>query len=246
MFPMGQAAAAAAASGSLDWQTVNLGDGSWTAATDPDSLVSAASTSSGLTTITYNVLSVGSNDYTFGSNVTNLEPWRRHKLLSIGGATLTGADSFLVALEIDNSSGYLNSGATQTFIGIATNPTSTTRATVEALGLVEQHIATNPPDYASATPGGIGTILGNAANTIGRVFFAVHGGVVTSVECVATGGGSTYGPQGPQGRDSGVSGLPGSDQISIVIAAGTRGSATIAANDQASGTFRYAVTKLGT
>lgn len=229
-------------SSTLDWQVVDLDDGTWTAPTDPDDIVDTAETADGLTTVTYNAISVGSTVYTWGASVTNLNTWRVSKPLTFGGVALTGADPFMLALEIDNSSGFSDDGASQLFLGVAKVPASTTRATAAMAGLVEQHLAAaGAPDYAAAEPGGIGTILGNAGNTVGRCFFSVYGGALTRIEVIATGGGSTY---GPQGRDSGLSYASG-DTFHLVVGAGTRGSGTITASDTATAKLRYAVAKLG-
>jgi len=227
----------------LPWHTVDLSSG-WSSPTDPDGIISSASTTSGsgLTTFEYNAISSGSTAYTMASNAADLKVWRVSRALQFGGANLTGSDSVLIALEIDCSSGFVDDGATQIGLMLSKDPTSTTRATAGMCGIVEQHTGgAGAPDFVTISPTGAGTVLGNANNQIARAFFAVHAGAVTPVESIVTGNGNVY---GPSGRDAGIT-FGSGDTLNLALVAGTRGSSTINAGDMAAAKMRWAVTRLG-
>lgn len=226
-------------SGELDWNTVDLGDGGWSAATDPDSIISSASTASDLSTLTYNAISVGSNDYDIAGNATNATFWRVSRELQVDGAALTGADSLLLALEIDCSTGFTNGGDTEIGIGISKVPASTTRATLVHAGVVERHISTDTdPNFSAMNHTGAATQIGNAGISVVRCFISIYAGRLSEIGAIA------------DTVDS-VSSRPASivyssgETLYLTVFAGTRSGGTVPAATTAVAKLRWAVAKLG-
>ena len=224
------------------WETVDLDDGSWSAATDPDGIISTAATASGITTFTYNAISSGSQDYAFNANTTNLKGWRVNKALTFNGSALVGGDIFAVLFEIDCTSGYSSDGATQIFLGLSTDPTSTVRQTADCFGMAEEHTAGDvAPNFLAVAITAGGTALTNSNNVLGRGIVMANTNRISDVTVTALGTSTTY---GTSARNPALE-IADDDDIYIVVGAGTRGSATISASDTAVAKLRYAVVKLG-
>lgn len=228
---------------SLPLTVLDVSDGSWTVS-DPDSIISGVDVTNDVTTVTYNQISAGSNDYSFAANVTNISAYRAYKTLTdSSGAAIVGGDSFLLMLEIDNSANYSSDGSTQTFVGIGADPSSSVRNTAQMCGLMEQHTPGDAaPNYAAGATRASSSELFNANNEIGRGWFLVHAGQVPTIMASATGSGA---PRGFTGRDpSPTLTFSASAPIYLVVGFGTRGAQNISAGDTSAQIIRYTVIKL--
>lgn len=209
---------------------------------DPDGIETAASTVSDVTTITMAEISSGSNDYSLVSGA-NFRQWRKYATLKDdNGTAIVGADTFIVILEIDNSSNFSGDGPTQLFFGICADPTSDTQTTVAVAGLIEEHLdGASSPRYAAAAYSGMGTIYQNSSNTHARCTVFVQDGQVGEPNAVIIGS-TTYGPSNrPASKKYGAS-----DPVYLMVSAGTRGSGTLNAGDEITAVLRYRVIKLNT
>jgi hypothetical protein len=235
----GRAAAAGGADlSALPLTAIDLGDGSWTT-TDPDSIVSSAVTSSGLTTFTYATIGSGSTDYAISAGA-NARFYRKHKvLLDSSGAAIVGGDSFLLIVEIDNTAGFSTDAATELFVGLGVDPAHTTATTAGLYGLTEQHYAAATPRYGSFVTNAA-NLLTNANNTASRCSIMVHANQVGHVENTATGGGAGRGTQARNPNRTYAT----DDQIYLVVGAGTLGAGTTTAGNTATAALRYRVIKL--
>jgi hypothetical protein len=220
---------------------IDLGDGSWTTTTDPDSIVSSAVTSSGLTTFTYATIGSGSTDYAISAGA-NARFYRKHKvLLDSSGAAIVGGDSFLLIVEIDNTASFSTDAATEIFIGLGVAPANTTATTAGLYGLVEQHYAAATPRYGSFVTNAA-NLLTNANNTASRCSIMVHANQVGHVENTAIGGGVGRGTQARNPNRT----YAADDPIYLVVGAGTLGASTVTAGNTATAALRYSVIKLTT
>lgn len=224
---------------SLSWNTVNLGDGSWSAATDPDGIIDTASTTSGLTTFTYNTVNPGSNDYDIGGNATNARFWRVSKELVVDGAALTGSDSFVFVAQIINTSGFLAEGDAEIGLCLAQTPASTARSTFLGAGITERHInAAADPDYASFNHTGAAQ-QGNAGIHTGTVFIGVDNGLLTEIGVTAFDGTTPY---GPASRPANITYT--TETFHVAVCAGSRAGGTLTTGNRSAAQLRWAVITL--
>lgn len=212
--------------------------------TDPDGIMSSATTASSVTTFEYNAISSGSTDYSFTSG-SNLRPYRKHwALTDDDGVAVVGGDRVVIALQIDNTSDFSGDGPTQMFLGIGATPASTTTSTAALCGLCEEHLAggTTPRYVAMAGTGG-GSTLQNANNKRAYCTLMLVGNKMTDSSVIAQGDGADQ-SYGPSERNYGTT-FADDAPLYLVAGSGTRASGVIAANDIAKAVLRYRVIRIG-
>jgi hypothetical protein len=142
-------------------------------------------------------------------------------------------------LEIDCSASFSSDAATEIFIGIAADPTSTTASTAIYYGLIEQHLAAGTPRFGPCTINAANQLT-NANNTVGRGLLNAHQNQLSYITGTATGGGAA---RGAEGRNSNRT-FADDVALYLMVAAGTRSTGTTSATDTAVAAIRYLIIKL--
>ena len=207
---------------------IDLTDGSWTLY-DPDSLIQSVSFAGGWHTVVWNALAVGSGDYNWsGGTATHRAP-RWYKAAEIDGNRLTSDDVTQAVFYIQTDNANRGNFDNAIAHGICVDPTSTVATAIAGCGL-----------YADAVVGDTNTALG-----VWTVNGSATTAVATSDRCITTyqyggqhsGSGAftlldASGMRIQNGSRNAVVALPATADLYWVIGLGTRGTQTIALNDE--------------
>ena len=125
----------------LGWETIDLGDGSWTQSDPSGALLNTASTVNEITKITFNAVGAGSldHDLTSGTNFTG--PRWYTNLRTSDGIKINSDNSYIIMFEIVVEP-PTTKDKVQISIGVAEDPTSTVRSTILFSGQVLEYVST--------------------------------------------------------------------------------------------------------
>jgi hypothetical protein len=215
----------------LGFTAIDLTDGF--TLTDPDSLVSATTNSSGTNKVVFNALGVGSTDYAWGAGTNQRAP-RWVKNLTAADATggevqVKSGDTFILQTVVEFATPD-NRYAAEIVVASSVDGTATAAASNDAMGGIIRYNASGNISY------GIFTFNGYAANASANN----DRGVCTVLHSGERGQGGAYINLDSSGdaitggsRNASMDYTDGTTDMKLMIGVGTNGAATIASGDDA-------------
>lgn len=227
----------------LDWITIDLGDGSWTQSDPTSFILSGASTTNEITTISLNEVTSSSEAYSF-QNGANFQGPRWYKNLeTTKNEIINSDDAFAVFFQIVVEAPDTKD-KNSIFLGFSEDPTSTVCANINFFGTILEYGSTtaNPAGgYAIVLSGGNASA---AATANANLKMAVNNIEATGNRLGATpvinldSSGAYLSERSVNINNS----LNSSTDLSIVVMAGTNGTVTMGDSD-IKAKLRYRVVK---
>lgn len=125
----------------LGWETVDLGDGSWTQSDPSGVLLSSVATTNEITKVDFNAVGVASADYDFTAGTNFTGPRWYSKLQTSDGVVVNSDDPYIIMFQLvaetPNTQDRVNIS-----IGVAEAPTSTVRGTILFTGECLEYTST--------------------------------------------------------------------------------------------------------
>jgi len=227
----------------LGWVTIDIGDGSWTQSDPSGVILSAASTTSDVTKISCNAITVSSQDYSFRDGANFTGPRFYKNLETSTGQRINSDDPFVVFFEMVIEAPDDKDKLTL-FLGYCEDPTSTTVNVMKYYGSQIDYSST------SANPGGGYAFSQDTNATKASTPNANNKVVFNSIEAMGNRLGnisvinldSSLAYLSERSANIGFS-LSSDTDMFLVVMAGTRGAVTTSAGD-IKAKLRYRVIKL--
>jgi hypothetical protein len=205
---------------------LDLTDGSWTLV-DPDTLVKSVSFATGVNTVTFNALGSGNGHYVLSGTSTNFRAPRWYRAWNVNSVRVNSSALVIwdCILDVDTSVFDYNNNIG---IAVAADPTSTTRASIKAMGSLFARNASGNWRYGAWS--GVGSALASASNQFARVsgsgqYGAGHMGSATFIAL------NSLDDRVQNGSRNGSSTVADTDLFEMVSVGTFNGSATISDSD---------------
>jgi hypothetical protein len=154
----------------LGWETIDLGDGSWTQSDPSGIILNTASTVSEITKVTFNAVGTGNLDYDLTSGTNFTGPRWYTNLRTSDSIKINSDDPYIIMFEIVVEP-PTTKDKVQISIGVAEDPTSTVRGTILFSGQVLEYVSTTGNPRMGPVVVNANTIQ-NVNNKIGFSTFA--------------------------------------------------------------------------
>lgn len=229
----------------VPWTVVDLTDGSWTL-TDPDNLVKSGPThAAGFNNVVFNALGSGSQDYSWAAGANFRAPrWSKALTASDGNGGETqiqSGDTFLLQVRMTKGTTTAEFD-TEVICASSADGTALTAAAFDGQGGVAEWIATGNQGYGAFTSNA--KSASTHANNVAGVMTAHHAGAyaqgVVYTTLQASGAAQAGGT-----RNSAITYSASDIAMDLVVGIGTRGIATIDADDDVDIKIEYRVIKMG-